>query len=80
MSEIKCKNCIYGKFQKTEKGNIKIGVAGECTYQIEMPKLPDCYGKSWRGPADLNQYKNAIWANDVHQCPCFIQKEKDDKK
>lgn len=73
-TKVKCKNCIYAEFKKTEKGRVKTSVAGTCGYTIPMPKVPNSYVVGIHGPIDLNYYKCHIWANDDHECPCFIAK------
>ena len=60
-----CKNCVYGIFQLTEKGNIKRSKHGTCVYKIPFRSLPACVTTSEYSFA-------AIWIDMGTKCPCFV--------
>lgn len=65
-----CKNCVYGIFQLTEKGNIKRSIAGYCSYFPKKPDLPECVQERYfKWPPSYF----AIWADKTSgsNCDCF---------
>ena len=68
-----CGNCKFAEFKKTEKGNIKKGHSGECTYKIKVPKLPLSFTQSFGYSDNLWESKNRIWY-DYKDCEVFEPK------
>jgi hypothetical protein len=64
-----CKKCKYAKWARTEKGNIRRSIAGECTYKVVPPVLPDSI-PPWR----QGVYTYETWGirtDTGTNCPCF---------
>lgn len=45
MKKVKCRDCVFGIFERTEKGNIRISISGECSYIVPVPKVPNSVAK-----------------------------------
>ena len=74
----KCVNCIYSRFQTTDKGNIKRSVSGKCEYKVDtdtiMKMLPDAVTSSYYFDKSKFDSRNAIWYNTESNCPVFKSK------
>ena len=63
-----CKNCEFGEFKKTEKGNIRHSIPGRCLFVPEKPILPECLqAHSFYWPPRYC----VVWPNDENTCGCF---------
>lgn len=65
-----CGNCKYAIFKKTDKGNIKRKLPGECTYEIKRPKLPLSFTRSFGYSENMWDSKNKVWYK-YEECEVF---------
>ena len=69
-----CKTCKFAEMQRTPSGRVSQR-AGQCTYQVVMPPLPDSITRAWGFKTEFS--KKYIWPNDGEKCPVY-EKEIDE--
>ncbi len=58
-----CKDCAFAKWQRTETGRIRRSLAGECTFKMNLLRVPAC--------VEVVVRRQAIWRDAVTACAVF---------
>lgn len=66
-----CSTCLWWNArQYTPTGRPKRDEAGDCSYPIVLPLMPDCVRQ------DVVIQRSAVWPNNGQNCTCYQRKVK----